>query len=286
MMMMMMMMMTDPRYVEARRVLLDALDALRPHRNAIIIAGAQAIYLHTGEGDLAIAPFTTDGDLALDPTLLDDTPELEAVMRAAGFTLLEPRPGSEEPGIWVAKARIEEVDVLVQVDLIVPEGVAPPGGRRGARLGPHGNRAARRAIGLEAALVDHAPMRLRALDPADLREIDAEVAGPAAMIVAKMHKIHDRVERPDRLVDKDAADVFRLMSTVQPDDIAMTMRRLIEHETAGPPTQQGLDYLRDLFGSRSGDGINMAGRALRIAMPEERVLEVCLAWTEALLSAI
>lgn len=46
----------DPRYVEARRVLLDALEALRPHRNAVIVAGAQAVYLHTGPGDLAIAP--------------------------------------------------------------------------------------------------------------------------------------------------------------------------------------------------------------------------------------
>jgi len=279
-------MMVDPRYVEARRVLLDALVALQPHRDAVIVAGAQAVYLHTGDGDIAIAPYTTDGDLALDPTLLDDTPKLGAAMTAAGFTLSEPNPGTAEPGVWVATARIEGVAVLIPVDLIVPEGVAPPGGRRGARLGPHGNMAARRAVGLEAALVDHAPMRLRALDPVDAREIDAEVAGPAALIVAKAHKIHDRLDRPDRLIDKDAADVFRLMSSMQPEDVAVTMRRLLEHETAGPPTRNGLEHLRGLFGSRRGEGIIMAGRALRIAMPEARVLEVSMAWTEALLSAI
>ena len=38
----------DPLYVEARRILLDALFALRSHRPAIIVAGAQAIYLRTG----------------------------------------------------------------------------------------------------------------------------------------------------------------------------------------------------------------------------------------------
>lgn len=53
-------------------------------------------------------------------------------MRDAGFTLSEPRPGAEEPGVWVASARIDGQMVLIPIDLIVPEGVAPPGGRRGA----------------------------------------------------------------------------------------------------------------------------------------------------------
>ena len=57
----------DPEYVAARRVLLDALEALDDHRAALILVGAQAIYMHTGEGDLAVAPYTTDGDIALDP---------------------------------------------------------------------------------------------------------------------------------------------------------------------------------------------------------------------------
>jgi len=32
----------------ARSALLDALEALREHRNSVIVIGAQAIYLHTG----------------------------------------------------------------------------------------------------------------------------------------------------------------------------------------------------------------------------------------------
>lgn len=38
----------DPLYIAAKRVLLDELEALSPPRNAVILVGAQAIYLHTG----------------------------------------------------------------------------------------------------------------------------------------------------------------------------------------------------------------------------------------------
>jgi len=60
----------DPQYVIARGVLLDALDALGVQRDAVILVGAQAVYLHTGTVELAVAAFTTDADLTLDPALL------------------------------------------------------------------------------------------------------------------------------------------------------------------------------------------------------------------------
>lgn len=66
----------DELYVVARRVLLDALEALGSHREAIVVVGAQAIYLRAGEADLMVAPYTTDGDLALDPDLLAEIPPL------------------------------------------------------------------------------------------------------------------------------------------------------------------------------------------------------------------
>src|SRR5712691_10199197 len=100
----------DPLYVLARRVLLDALEALADHRRAVILIGAQAIYLHIGEGDLAVAPFTTDGDIVLNPAELADAPKLEALMTKAGFSL---DPGSNRPGTWVGP------DGIV-IDLMVP----------------------------------------------------------------------------------------------------------------------------------------------------------------------
>jgi len=56
----------DPLYVAARRVLLDALQALGEQRNAVVLVGAQAIYLRVGEADfeVTVAPYTTDADLA------------------------------------------------------------------------------------------------------------------------------------------------------------------------------------------------------------------------------
>lgn len=270
-----------PIYVAARRVLLDALVALAPHRSAFVVAGAQAVYLRAGESDLALAPYTTDGDLALDPTVLMPDPALEALMRGAGFEL------STEPGIWVAHVVIAEAPVAIPVDLIVPEGFTPPGGRRGARLGPHGNRAARRALGLEAALVDKDPMLITALDVIDTRAITVDVAGVAALLVAKAHKLHDRVERgrSDRLDDKDAADVFRMMQVSSPVTVGATLAELAGHPVAGPATTAAVGYLEELFGRRGRVGTQMASRALQGSIPEERVVAICAAFTAALLDA-
>ena len=66
----------DPLYVEARRVFLDALEALREHIDALVLVGAQAVYVHAGEADLAVAPTTTDGDLAIDGAGLGSAPLL------------------------------------------------------------------------------------------------------------------------------------------------------------------------------------------------------------------
>src|SRR5436853_2555871 len=75
----------DPLYVLARRALLDALDALRSQLDAIVLVGAQAIYLHTGDADLAVAEYTTDADFALRPDDLADAPLLGDLLAARGF---------------------------------------------------------------------------------------------------------------------------------------------------------------------------------------------------------
>ena len=167
----------DPQYVRARRVLLDAADALAAHLDSVVLVGAQAVYLHTGEAELfdAAAPYTTDADLVIGPADLADSPLLAELLIRRGFTLREP------PGRWVSSDG-------VYVDLMVPEALAGPGSR-GAWLGPHGRRVARRAKGLEAALVNREPMQIQALDPSDSRSITIHAAGPGALVVAKVHKI-------------------------------------------------------------------------------------------------
>jgi len=273
----------DPRYVAARRVLLDALEALSAHGQAVIVAGAQAVYLRTGEGEIGIAPYTTDGDLAIDPATLKDEPQLETAMRAAHFTR-----DLTEPGIWLATTTVDGEEMTIPIDLIVPEAVAPGRGRRDARLEGHGERAARRAVGLEAALVDRSPMTVTALEPADRREFEVEVAGVAALLVAKAHKIHDRLasNRPGRAEDKDSADVYRLMQTTSPTDVARTLAGLREHESAGQVTETAIGYLTELFGRRNSDGVQMAVRALQLAIPEAQVATLAVDYIGRLTAAL
>ncbi len=259
--------------------------ALAPHGKAVIVAGAQAIYLQTGANDIGVAPYTTDGDLALDPTILGDDPELEATMRAAGFEIL-PQPQGQ-PGIWTVTLDIDGVETIVPVDLIVPDAVAPPGGRRSARIAPHGPQSARKAVGLEAALVDHARMTITSLDPDDARSITVEVAGLAAMLVAKVHKISDRLQqnKTDRLSDKDAADVYRIMQTASLRDLGSTLRHLGDDPVAGAVTANALGLLRDQFGVRNGSAITMAQRSLALAIDPDQITAVSVAFTTALLDA-
>jgi hypothetical protein len=103
----------DELYVMARRVLLDALHAIGSHRDAIVLVGAQAVYLRVGEADLAVAPFTTDGDLAIDPSVLTEIPPLEQALMSAGF---HPKT-KDSVGIWIAKRATQlQVDTDVAIE--------------------------------------------------------------------------------------------------------------------------------------------------------------------------
>lgn len=172
-----------PGYVHARAVLLDALEALAPHLDALVLVGAQAVYFHTSDAELIVVPTTTDADLALFPAKLLDEPLLEDALGAAGFVL------AANPGAWRGRFG-------VAVDLMVPEALSGGSSRRWARLPIHGNRAVRRTTGLEPALVDNEIHDIVALDSADARSSRLRVAGPAALLVAKIIKIEERPAAP------------------------------------------------------------------------------------------
>ena len=111
----------------------------------------------------------------------------------------------------------------VEVDLMVPEAVGGAGSRP-ARLVGQAQHVARKARGLEAALVDKRVTVIAALDVADTRSFSVAAAGPAALIVSKMHKIRERLaERAHRrLDDKDALDALRLLQATTTDALATT----------------------------------------------------------------
>lgn len=272
----------DAEYVEARRVLLDALEALGPHRDAVVVAGAQAIYLRAGAGALPISDYTTDADLTLDPSRLAPEPELEALLKAAGFEHVR-RNDAFEPGAWQADGTVRGIPIKIDLDLLVPTG-SSKGGRRSVDLGSHGKRAARRSRGLEAALVDNMAIVIDALEPTDSRSFTALVAGLPALLIAKSYKLTDRLEdgHRDRLSNKDAADVVRIMQAMPSDEMAGNLRQLLQHPMAGEPTAEGLIHYNRLFASRGAPGIQMAAQALEQAMPEATVQAFCLAYSERL----
>lgn len=245
----------DPNYVSARAVLLDALEALDTHRQAAVLVGAQGVYEHTREVDaeIAVSPFTLDADVALVPELLvDDHPSILEAMQQAGFET------TAQPGIY---RKTIETGRVGQVDLLVPKAV---GGRkgRGASLVAHGRLAAMQVHGLEGALVSHQPITIRSLDQADTREFDIKVAGPAALLVAKIHKIAERsvdISR-NRLKDKDAFDVYRILRAVDPGPLAEEFQSMLNDERAREVVSDAQVLFETHFGSSDAVGTQMVGR--------------------------
>ena len=86
----------DPLYVRARAALLDATEALAPFLDAVVLVGAQAVYLRAGDTDLMVADYTTDADFAFEPTQLPDSPHLEEALASHGFAL------RRVPGAWLS----------------------------------------------------------------------------------------------------------------------------------------------------------------------------------------
>ncbi len=237
----------DAEYVGARRTLLDALEGLGDQCESVILVGAQAIYLHTGEDDgLAVAPFTTDADLSFDPDLLRPDSRLEQAMAAAGFSR---SPDPAKVGTWIGSNG-------VPVDLMVAEAWGGSS-RRGARIPPHAEGTSRKARGLEAALVDRERQTLGALDESDGRSFTIWVAGPGALLVAKLLKIADRIHAPSRLENKDALDVFRLLRAIEPLDLLARLRLLRSEDLSRTVTEDALIRLRELFGTPDALGVRM-----------------------------
>ncbi len=115
-------------------------------------------------------------------------------------------------------------------------------------------------------------MTITGLAPGDTRAVDVDVAGVAALFVAKAHKITDRSAGPARrLNDKDAGDVLRLVRFTRPGEVAATLAQLRAHPIAGAATTEAIEQLRALFGTQRSPGVEMAVRAMATALPAATV---------------
>ncbi len=255
----------DELYVLARRVLLNALDALGEHRSSVVLVGAQAIYVRVGDGDLAaVAPFTTDGDLAVDPRVLKEIPPLEQAMLGANFI-------KKDVGVWLAREQTaDNVNVDVTVDLLAPQALSPAEGSRNAGLVGH---------------VDCDVVTLRALESVDGRAHELRVGGPAALLVAKATKIADRVGTK-RLKDKDALDVLRLLRGTDTADVAARDQRLLNDPMAGAQAAQALALLKNQFGTANAVGVEMAVKATATLVDADEVRASCTLLANDLFAAL
>jgi hypothetical protein len=255
---------TPAEYVLARSVLLDALEALGPNLDAVILVGAQATYLHTGDADLNTPPTTTDADLALAPDKLGDSPLLERAMKDAGFIL------AADPGAWRGR-------MGVPIDLMVPEALSGGRSRRAARLPIHGDRVARRTRGLEAAIVDNEPARAHSARSIRRARGSCSRRWPGCAARRQGHQDHPRRQQP-----KDGLGVLRILQAVPTEELAQRIRRLQDGSLAGDVTRQAVEALRD-GNNPNGQIAGLAARAVGVLENPDTIAESVVALVDDLL---
>lgn len=177
--------------IEARKALLDVLEALGKHRDSAVLIGAQALYIHTTRFKSPVAAFTQDADLAFNVQTISASPSIEIIMRKAGFEL----GGDGNPGRWFSQTN-------VPVDIMIPKKLSGKGSRS-AEFSNHGKRTARSAEGIEGCLVDNSIHVIGSGDPSDARSFEISIAGPSAILIAKSFKIYERLGAGRTLKDKD-----------------------------------------------------------------------------------
>lgn len=256
---------------EARDSLLDVLYALETHRDALVLVGAQAVYERTKDLTEVTPTSTSDGDLGVDPTLIAESPLLGDAMTAAGFFLARP----ERPGIYSRMPTGPDGrPVPPTIDLIAPEALAGSG-TRGARMGNHGKNVVGRAAGIEMSMIDRTPMLLSPLGGSRRAPVEVNVAGHGALLCAKAWKLTERLQAADaghggRVRAKDAADVWRLMSSSDPKGVRRSFDLAEGHPRFGDATRTGRRYLLELFGP-NGRGSELAIVALSDTLDEDQV---------------
>ena len=87
-------------------------------------------------------------------------------------------------------------------------------------------------------------------------ELEVNVGGPAALLVAKVHKLLDRINADDnrRINSKDAFDVFRLLQAVETGELIDEINFLAETEVSMRVTAEALSEFRELFGTSTSAG--------------------------------
>jgi len=225
--------------VVVRRALMGALETLQPHLDSLILVGAQAVYLNSNHIELPLAPATSDADIAFDTRSLEVSPEIGELLREAGYS---PNETARNPGHWINAEG-------VPLDLFQPRILSSRGAKsRSANLGPHGQDLLRIIDGLNSALVDNSVLTINSFETQDIRSFEIKVAGPAALIIAKTAKISDRLRGSDqRLISKDAHDIYRLLLATQTVTLSQLFQELLSNPISSAEAKAALNAFAQLF---------------------------------------
>ena len=262
----------------SRRLLIDTVRALGSFGDGITVIGAHAVHVWA-QDTLGPIPMqaTRDADVVINPVFVTPDPKLLDVMGGIGVKPALP----DRPGVY---GYVAEKDLPLAerttIDLIVPEIYAGPG-RRAARIAGQ-ERAAGRATGLELAVWDRHLRTLAAVDHPD-DTVEAWVAGPASLLVAKAHKVHERLtqlaNRPDRLRPKDSGDIALLMMVSQPEAVSDVMAaRSADHPEIVSVVAQAAQWLNGMYSDPSGIPRRHAADALADRFDDIQVADAIETW--------
>ena len=78
-------------------------------------------------------------------------------------------------------------------------------------------------------------------------------------MVAKVHKISERVDHPVRraAIDKDAFDIYRILLAVDVSELASEIGLLQANRISSNVTAEALTKFQELFGAQSGSGTKL-----------------------------
>lgn len=272
----------------SRRLLLESVKALAEFNEAITVVGAHAVHVWVqdfwGSVDMEA---TRDADVCINPSFVTSDPKIiEELAKIGVVPALKSRPGvyglSTETGL--------PLEARTTFDILVPETYAGSG-RRAARIVGQKN-AAGRALGLELTPWDRKPISLATIDN-PVETLKVNVAGPAALLVAKTYKVHERLEqaavRPDRLRPKDSGDIALLMMVSKSEDVARVMMAgIAEHPEIGDVVMNAAAWLVEMYGHSSTTPVirQQAADSLANRFSEAEVLGNMDLWVESFKDAL
>ena len=272
-----------PSLVGTRNILLNALRALEPHSKAITLIGSHAVHERTSHLQDVDSTSTKDGDLAIRPEFMNDHPDLDSVMRGAGFAPLS----DSRPGLWCT-GRDENGNPVNEIDLLAPDALSGTAGKKrrsvDALKDAHGKMSVGRTAGIELATYDRDLLRLDSFD-GTVEGADVYVAGTAALVCAKAYKLYERIEEresakgKDRVLPKDASDLWRLVATSAGEDVRRVFDEYENHEVIGESVHKGRGMIESLI--ESDKVILIAEDALDNQVAPDRIRQDFSTWLEA-----